>query len=439
VTRRKRLRFQNRVLVLVVLTVAPAWVATVILLTVSNATPPLRYTILGFLSFCVLIGLVAVRRHVVRPLQTLANMLEALREGDYSMRGRNVDPEDAFGEVMVEVNTLSRTLYDQRLEALEAGALLQKIIADVDIAVFAFDAALRLRIVNKAGEILLGGTSEALQGRSAADLGLAGMLAEESGRIVAHLFPGGGGRWEIRRRSFREGGKPHELLVISELSRALREEERLAWQRIVRVIGHELNSSLAPIKSMAGTVRKLVTREPLPADWREDARAGLSIIHDRAEALERFMGAYARLARLPPPTRRGEELSALVRRVASLHGTRIALEPGPSVRISIDPDQIEQVFINLMRNAVEAAGESGGVRVRWHDDGNAVLVEVEDDGPGLARTDNLWTPFFTTKPHGTGIGLVLSREIVENHGGSISLQNRVGAKGCVASVRLPLG
>jgi two-component system nitrogen regulation sensor histidine kinase NtrY len=438
VTRRKRLRFQNRVLVLVALTVAPAWVATVILLTVSDATPPVRYTILGFLSLCVLIGLIAVRRHVVRPLQTLANMLEALREGDYSMRGRNVDPEDAFGEVMVEVNTLSRTLYDQRLEALEAGALLQKIIADVDIAVFAFDAALRLRIVNRAGEILLGGTSEALQGRSAADLGLAGMLAEESGRIVAHMFPGGGGRWEIRRRSFREGGKPHELLVISELSRALREEERLAWQRIVRVIGHELNSSLAPIKSMAGTVRKLVTREPLPADWREDARAGLSIIHDRAEALERFMGAYARLARLPPPTRRGEDLSAHVRRVASLHGTRIAVETGSSVHIAIDPDQIEQVFINLMRNAVEAAGEDGGVRVRWRGDGNAVLVEVEDDGPGLARTDNLWTPFFTTKPHGTGIGLVLSREIVENHGGSISLQNRVGAKGCVASVRLPL-
>jgi two-component system nitrogen regulation sensor histidine kinase NtrY len=438
VTRRKRLRFQNRVLVLVLLTVAPGWVATMILLTVLDASPPLRYTVLGFVSLCVLIGLVAVRRHVVRPLQTLANMLEALREGDYSMRGRNVDPEDAFGEVMVEVNTLSRTLYDQRLEALEAGALLQKIIADVDIAVFAFDAALRLRIVNKAGENLLGGTSEALQGRSAAELGLAGMLAEESGRIVAHVFPGGGGRWEIRRRSFREGGKPHELLVISELSRALREEERLAWQRIVRVIGHELNSSLAPIKSMAGTVRKLITREPLPEDWRDDARAGLSIIHDRAEALERFMGAYARLARLPPPTRRDAELSALVRRVASLHETRIAVERGDPVHLSVDPDQIEQVFINLMRNAVEAAGEGGGVRVRWREDGNAVQVEVEDDGPGLARTDNLWTPFFTTKPHGTGIGLVLSREIVENHGGSIALQNRVGAKGCVATVRLPL-
>jgi two-component system, NtrC family, nitrogen regulation sensor histidine kinase NtrY len=426
-------------LVLVLLTVAPAWVTTVVLLTFASVPPQLRYGILGFLTLCVLIGLVAVRRHIVRPLQALANILEGLREGDYSMRGRNVDPEDAFGEVMVEVNTLSRTLYDQRLEALEAGTLLQKIIADVDIAVFAFDMGLKLRIVNKAGENLLRGTIETLQGRSAAELGLAGMLAGESGRIVTHVFPGGGGRWEIRRRSFREGGKRHELLVISELSRALREEERQAWQRIVRVIGHELNSSLAPIKSMAGTVRKLVGREPLPADWREDARAGLAIIHDRAESLERFMGAYARLARLPPPTRRGAELSALVRRVASLHETRITVDPGPSVHISIDPDQIEQVFINLMRNAVEASGEKGGVRVRWRGDGSAVVVEVEDDGPGLARTDNLWVPFFTTKPHGTGIGLVLSREIVENHGGSIALQNRVGAKGCVAKVRLPLG
>jgi nitrogen fixation/metabolism regulation signal transduction histidine kinase len=439
VTRRKRLRFQNRLLFFALLTVAPAWLATALLLTFSSVASPLRYTILGFLTLAVLIGLVAVRRHVVRPLQALANMLEGLREGDYSMRGRNVDPEDAFGEVMVEVNTLSRTLYDQRLEALEAGALLQKIIADVDIGVFAFDAAHRLRIVNKAGEHLLRGTSETLKGRSAAELGLDGMLAEESGRIVGHVFPGGGGRWEIRRRSFREGGKPHELLVISELSRALREEERQAWQRIVRVIGHELNSSLAPIKSMAGTVRKLVGREPLPADWRDDARAGLSIIHDRAESLERFMGAYARLARLPLPTRRGAELSALVRRVASLHEQRISVEPGPPVHVSIDPDQIEQVFINLMRNAVEAAGEEGGVRVRWRGNCSNVVVEVEDDGPGLARTDNLWVPVFTTKPHGTGIGLVLSREIVENHGGSIALENRVGAKGCVATVRLPLG
>ena len=265
------------------------------------------------------------------------------------------------------------------------------------------------------------------------------MLAEQSGRIVAHVFPGGGGRWEIRRRSFREGGKPHELLVISELSRALREEERQAWQRIVRVIGHELNSSLAPIKSMAGTVRKLVGREPLPADWRDDARAGLAIIHDRAESLERFMGAYARLARLPPPTRRNAELRRSC--AASRRCTRRALPWSQvptcacrSIPIRSSRCSSTSCATPSKRRATRAACACAGGATAAPSS-----IEVEDDGPGLARTDNLWVPFFTTKPHGTGIGLVLSREIVENHGGSISLENRVGAKGCVARVRLPLG
>ena len=437
-SRRRGLRFQNRVLLLTLITAAPAWLASGLLLWTSDASAVLRWTLFLLISAFVTGGLLAVRRRVVRPFQSLANMLEALREGDYSLRGRNVDPEDAVGEVMVEVNTLSRTLYDQRLEALEAGVLLQKVIADVDIAVFAFDSQLRLRLVNRAGEVLLGGRGEDLHGRSAAQLGLTAMIEERSGRIVSHVFPGGAGRWEIRRRTFREGGKPHELLVISELSRALREEERQAWRRLVRVIGHELNSSLTPIKSMAGTLRKLIDREPPPADWREDARSALTIIHDRAESLGRFMGAYARLARLPPPARREADFAALVRRAASLHGERVTVEDAPEVLLNVDADQIEQVLINLIRNAVEAAGDAGGVRVRWRGANGELDAEIEDDGPGLARTDNLWVPFFTTKPGGTGIGLVLSREIIENHGGTISLENRSGTRGCVARISLPL-
>jgi two-component system nitrogen regulation sensor histidine kinase NtrY len=189
---------------------------------------------------------------------------------------------------------------------------------------------------------------------------------------------------------------------------------------------------------MAGTLRKLIRREPPPADWRDDANSGLTIIHDRAESLERFMGAYARLARLPPPTRRDTDFPALIGRVASLQGGRVAVEGGPAVRVAIDPDQIEQVLINLIRNGTEAAGERGTVRVAWRAEDGRLVVEVVDDGPGLARTDNLWVPFFTTKPGGTGIGLVLSREIVENHGGVITLENRVGAPGCVARVSVPL-
>jgi nitrogen fixation/metabolism regulation signal transduction histidine kinase len=264
------------------------------------------------------------------------------------------------------------------------------------------------------------------------------MLVEPSGRIVSHEFPTGTSRWEIRRRSIREAGRPLDLLVMTDVSRALREEERQAWRRLVRVMGHELNSSLTPIKSMAATVQKLVAREPLPDDWRSDAASGLSVIHDRADALGRFVGAYARLARLPPPSKSETDLSSLIGRAVSLFGDRVAVQNGPSVRLSIDADQIEQVLINLIKNAVEAIDKDGTVRVRWESNAEIVVIEVIDDGTGLAKTDNLWVPFFTTKQGGTGLGLVLSREIIENHAGEISLSNRKDRQGCIARVALPI-
>jgi C4-dicarboxylate-specific signal transduction histidine kinase len=257
------------------------------------------------------------------------------------------------------------------------------------------------------------------------------MLDARSGRILAHRFAGGAGRWEVRHRRFREGGRPHELLVISDLSRALREEERQAWQRIVRVIGHELNSSLTPIRSMAGTLRKLVHRDPLPGDWREDADAALTIIHDRAEALGRFMGAYARLARLPPPTRREVEFSALVQRVVSLHAGSVTVLPGPSLVLSIDADQIEQVLINLVKNAAEAltGRDDGRVVLRGaRDDQGKVLLQVIDNGPGIdaAHVDDIFLPFFTTKRSGSGVGLSVSRQIMALNKGVLSVKPALG-------------
>jgi two-component system, NtrC family, nitrogen regulation sensor histidine kinase NtrY len=438
VSRRRKLRSQDRLLLLILVALAPAWLSAMLLIWHWEAEAITRWTLFVIISAWALGGALAARRRFVQPLQSLANLLEALREDDYSLRGRNVDPRDAVGEVMVEVNALGRMLHGQRLDALEAGMLLEKVVAEVDMAVFAFDAERRLQLVNRAGESLLAAEAEQLLGRDAAGLGLGSMLDEPPGRIVSHVFPGGSGRWEIRRRGFREGGRPHELLVISELSRALREEERQAWQRLVRVIGHELNNSLAPIKSTAGTLMRLVGREPLPADWREDAQSGLGLIHDRADALGRFIGAYARLARLPAPTLRPVDFPGLLSRVAALHGGLARLEAGPPVTMEADADQLEQVLINLAKNAVEATGESGGVRARWRVEDEWLEIEIEDDGPGLARTDNLWVPFFTTKPGGTGIGLLLSRTIVENHGGALSLENRADGPGCVARVRLPL-
>lgn len=435
----RRIRTQNRILLLVLVAALPLWLIA-LAWAAGGADSGLRWTLFAAASLALLVTAFAVRRRVVFPLQSLANLLEALREGDYSLRGRHANPDDAIGEVMVEVNMLGNTLHGQRLRALEAGMLLNKIVAEIDLAVFAFDAARSLRLVNRAGERLLGMDAAGLLGRNAAEFDLDTLLDQPSGRIVSRIFPGAAGRWEVRHRSFREGGLPHELLVISDLSRALREEERQAWQRLVRVIGHELNNSLAPIKSMAGALRDLIARDPLPDDWGEDAAAGLDVIRDRAESLGRFMGAYARLARLPAPRRRSVDFAAVVQRAVSLEGKeKIEVADGPAVEIVADPDQLEQVLINLLKNALEAVGEEGRVRVRWSSRRGWLEAEIEDDGPGLARTDNLWVPFFTTKPGGTGIGLVLCREIIENHGGMIALENRKDTRGCIAWLRIPAG
>ena len=382
----------------------------------------------------------AARRRAVYPLNTLANLLEALREGDYSLRGSRARRGDAIGEVVIEINTLSQTLREQRLAVEEKSALLAKVIAALDIAVIAFDENRSLKLANPAAERLLGAQFSALDGRPATELGLADWLDIGDAQLFERSFPGGSGRWEVRRARFREGGRPHDLLVITDLSRTLREEERLAWQRLLRVLGHELNNSLAPIRSMAGTLSKLIATEPLPADWREDAGNALGIIGERAEALARFMARYTALARLPPPHPTEVSFDEIARRTARLEQrTEVHVDDGPAVRLEVDADQIEQALINLIQNATDAALSTGGdVRLRWRTESAELVAEIIDGGPGLPPSENLFVPFFTTKRGGSGIGLVLARQIVEAHGGSLTLENRDDARGCIARLRLPV-
>jgi two-component system nitrogen regulation sensor histidine kinase NtrY len=388
-----------------------------------------------------LIGALLVRERVVRPLQTISNLLAALREGDYSIRARGAGVGDGLGLALLEVNALSETLRSQRLRALEATALLRRVIEEMDAAVFAFDRAHRLRLVNRGGERLLGQPVERLLGLDAGAVGLAACLEGEWPRTVEAAFPGGAGRWEVRSGTFRQDGLPHQLLVLTDLSRVLRAEERSAWQRIVRVLGHEINNSLAPIKSIAGSLSSLAARDARPADWEQDLRSGLQVIETRSEALGRFMSAYARLARLPPPRLAPVDVAAWVRRVAALE-TRLDVRvgAGPAVVVTADGDQLDQLLINLVRNGADASIETGGsVCVAWGARGGIVEVTVDDEGPGLPDPGNLFVPFFTTKAQGSGIGLVLSRQIAEAHGGALSLEPRVGARGARAKLRLPLG
>lgn len=413
-----------------------------------------RWTWTLFIGVCWFGFALAAQSRVVRPLQTMANLLSALREGDFAIRARGARRDEPLGDVMAEINTLSRTLQEQRLSALEATALLRTVMEEINIAIFAFDSDRKLRLANHAAQLLLGKPAERILGRDAAEIGLADCLEGESARLLQVSFPGASGRWGMRRSEFREGGRPHQLVVIADLSRTLREEELQAWQRIVRVLGHELNNSLAPIKSLAGSLGSLLRSPKRAPDWEDDMRSGLEIIGTRADSLARFMQAYARLARLPQPTLAPVDLAPLIERVIALE-TRLAIQllPSPKLTLACDAAQIEQLIINLTKNAVEAvieqrvaaAHEPGraasppdaGVRLSWRRTGSFVEILLEDDGPGIAQATNLFVPFFTTKPEGSGIGLVLCRQIAENHGGSLTLANREDSSGCIATLRLP--
>jgi PAS domain S-box-containing protein len=441
------LSFERRILLLGLAVGLPGSAAALLLLWLGPYSDRARwiFTLALVFAWWALAG--NLRQSVVRPLQTLSNLLQAAREGDFSQRARlppkigEDEPLDALGQVMLEVNAIGGTLREQRLGALEATALLHRIMEEVDVAVFALDDQSRLQVVNRAGERLLGQPAERLAGRPAADLGLADLLADGPlRRIVSKTFPGGFGRWEVRRSAFRERGLPHSLLVVTDLTETLREEERQAWKRLLRVLGHELNNSLAPIRSMASTLAGLLGRRPRPEDWEEDMQSGLEVIGNRAEALSRFMAAYARLARLPRPRLAPLELSALIRRVAALENRLpVYVEKGPAVTLRGDADQLEQLLINLVRNAVDAALEThGGVGIGWRTAADQVEVRIEDEGLGISNPENLFVPFYTTKPDGTGIGLALSRQIAEAHGGTLTLENRHPGPGCEARLRLPL-
>jgi PAS domain S-box-containing protein len=445
---------------------------------------PAAYAVAAAATAAWLIGTAVLRERVERPLQTLANMLAALREGDFTMRGRAARPDDAMGLALTEANLLTATLREERLRALESAALLRRVLGEIDAALFAFDDGGRLRLVNRAGERLLGRPAERALGETAAALGLAGLAdrpdadgaaADAAPRVVAATFPGGSGRWEVRAGEFRQGGRPHRLLLVTDVSETLRAEERAAWQRLVRVLSHEINNSLAPIKTIAGSLgRRAAASAGAGGDGAValgvpgalgasgatagvDFERGLATIAERADALARFVGAYARLSRLPPPARRPMPVDPWVRRVAALE-PRVPVTvlggpaAGPGARVDADPDQLDQLLINLVRNAADAVlaratpadpdRDPPGVRLAWAaaepDAGGAarVRVTVDDDGAGLASTANLFVPFYSTKPDGSGIGLALARQIAEAHGGTVTLENRPGG-GCRATVLLP--
>jgi len=388
---------------------------------------------------------------IVRPLQTMSNVVSALGEEDYSFRARDASLNDSLGQLALEINMLADILSEQRIQSIEATALLRRVADEIDVPVFTFDPEHLLRLVNAAGERLLQQPSTRLLGRTAVELGLDACFEARNATLVALPYSTPNARWMVRKRSFRQNGVPHTLIVLSDVSPALRDEERSAWQRLIRVLGHELNNSLTPIKSIAGSLATRLPQLDMPDSAKTDFQRGLEIIESRTGSLHRFLESYRRLAQMPPPTLQAVELRALAERVAVLE-TRLPVRIvyGPDLVLMIDPDLIEQMLINLVRNAVDSALEQGNsavdggstpadpeVVLRWQQNDNGASLIVEDNGIGLLNPSNAFVPFYTTKQGGLGIGLVLSRQIAEAHGGSIELNNRTDTRGCKVTIQLP--
>ena len=434
------LSYERRIIGTALLAVVPLAGAAALLVWTGDYPAIVSWTAGVLIAATLGVATFALHEVIAYPLRTLSNLVSAVREEDYSVRARDLEGGETFAEVLAELNELSAAMRDRRLAAIEAAALVRAVIAEVDAAIFTFDSSSRLELVNRAGERLLDDVPERLLGRTAEDLGLADLLESAEAITVERSFGGPSSRWSVRVSTFRREGEVHRLLVVADISRALRQEEIHAWQRLVRVLGHELNNSLAPIKSIAGSLEEALTSRPLDERVQTDLASGLGIISRRADGLARFLSSYSALARLPEPARREVELAAVVRRAVTLE-TRmeVVVEDGLEVTLHADEDQLEQVIINLVKNAVDAALETGGgVTVSWKPTGSAAVVVVADEGPGIASTANLFVPFFTTKPGGSGIGLVLSRQIAEAHGGSLVLRNRHDRKGCEAVLRLPV-
>lgn len=439
--RRYRLTHLQRIQLLAFMCGFPGVVATLGLLIGGDFSPKV-YATVGILGGAAwLFFSVRLLNLITLPLQTASNMLSALREGDFSLQASYVSDEDPLGQLMLEINLLTNVLSEHRMDAMEAHALMDKVLEEIDAAVLTFNPELRMTLANPAALRMLGLRREEAKGRFAAELGLDSALASPANATIPHPHPDKPGRFTVRKGTYRVDGKPHELLILIDVSRNLREEELMAWKRLIRVLGHELNNSMTPIRSLAESLRQIARKDQLDAEDRADLDEGLEIIRQRADGLSRFVHEYARLAKLPPPNKRTFQLLPLVRRIASLfEHPAVTVDPeSPDLSLDADPDQIEQALLNLIKNGVEAAqSNQGAVKVCWRRMGESLVLHVEDTGPGIANPDNLFIPFFSTKKGGSGIGLTLSRQIIEGHEGSLELANRLDGPGCCASITLPL-
>jgi len=378
-------------------------------------------------------------RNAVYPIRSLGNVIDAIRLGDYSLRVRANRP-GILQELATDINQLSASLSAQSQGEVESKALIEKLNATLPLPWFVFDGDNRLRLTNPAADRMLG--SQPPAGITATTLGLSDMLQQPSGSAVQIVMPGTSGRYVVHQQSFRERGRRYQLMILVEVETALRSERQQAWESLVRVLAHEINNSLAPIKSISETLADMLQNDEVS---KAELQQQLQRIAHRASSLVSFVHNYASIARLPQPQMKTVRIDQLIRHCINLQPGIAVSASGEALTMAADPVLLEQALINLLKNAHDSSSQTdaGAIAVDWHyqphQEAPGLIIRIVDNGSGLSAPDNLFVPFFTTKPGGSGVGLLLTRRIAELHGGSLSLRNRDdGEHGAVAEVWLPL-
>ena len=433
---------------LAILATLPGMIATSVLLYVSEFDPLEITTILVFVTLPWLIGIACFYSNAISPWKTVANILMSFREGDYSIRASAKNQNDAVGLVLNELNSIADYLHHSRRAEFASRKLMQRLLAEIDVAVFLFDNHFNLVMVNAYGAKLYGRSESDLLGNSIADLELTFAQFSAHSSSHEHQFPKQKSRWLVKNSGYRQHGLAHQIILLADIGENLRAEELVAWQKLIRILSHEINNAMTPLKTTAGSMNRILKKDALPQNWRENFLEGIQIIDQRVDNLTRLVSSYAQVSRLPQPNKKQFSLKPLLLRVqASFQPQNIQLQLASELDIELKADaaQLEQVLINLLKNSLEANKANGKndadtETVLIHAKANAeqLTMTLRDNGAGIENLDNLFIPYFTTKVTGNGIGLFVSRQIIEAHGGSIDLRNRKDHQGCIATICLPL-
>ncbi len=389
---------------------------------------------------CVLVGAAClwIVQRILAPnralFRALAGTVASYRDGDFSF-GVRWDGGGDLGELVNAHNALGDALREQRLALVQRELLLDTMVQNTPVAMILVDPAQRIVLGNLAARKLLG-DGKRLEGHHFDDI-----LGHADPAVQDAFARGGDGMFSVgreddediyhlSRRNFRLNGRVHALILLRQLTAELRRQEVQTWKKVIRVISHELNNSLAPIASLAHSGVELLRREQY-----ERLPSALATIEERARHLEGFIRDYARFAKLPAPRLAPVEWSRFIEQLRSQVAFSADLQPADGIA-RIDAAQLEQTLINLLKNAHESGSSPGEVRLTVRKLPESWRIEVLDRGSGMnaAVLANALLPFYSTKRHGTGLGLALAREIAEAHGGRIALLNREGGGLCVSMV-----